>query len=128
MNRGKEMEIRLDLTQKGLAMAFKEHERIMLEHLWAVPDTIPVSVVEATSRELTEEVDSKLPSLDTTRPPPDRRSMIINAATRFVNLKIWDYREATGRGGYHKIYRAVMTEHTLRKMIRDTVVEKLTEG
>lgn len=121
----REVNLRLDLTQKGLATAFRDYERIMLEHLWAVPDTIPASIVEATSRELTEEVDRKLPWLDTTRSPPDRRSKIINAANRFVNLGIWDYREVTGKGGYRKIYRAVMTEHELRKMIMDLVVEKL---
>ena len=119
------MEIRLDLTQKGLAMAFRDYERIMLRHLWDVPDTIPVSIVEATSRELTEVVNKKLPSLDPTRTPPDIRSKIINAATRFINLKIWDYREETGKGGYHKIYHAKMTEHMLRKIIRDLVIEKL---
>lgn len=119
------MEIRLDLTQKGLAMAFKEHERIMLQHLWDVPDTIPVSIVEASSRELTEVVDSKLPWTHPTRPPPNHRSQVINAANRFVNLEIWGYHEVGGRGGYRKIYHAKMTESALRKMIRDLVVEKL---
>lgn len=124
----REVNLRLNLKQNGLATAFRDYERIMLEHLWDVPDTIPVSIVEATSRELTEMVDRKLPPPDPTRPPPDRRSKIINAATRFVELGIWDYREDTGKGGYYKIYHAKMTEHELRKMIMDLVVEKLTEG
>lgn len=121
----RKVNLRLDLKQDGLATAFRDYERIMLEHLWAVPDTIPVSIVEASSRELTEVVDRKLPPPDPTRPPPDRRSKIINAATRFIELGIWGYHEVSGRGGYRKIYHAKMTESALRKMIMDLVVEKL---
>ena len=118
----------LDLTQNGLAMAFKEHERILLRHLWDVPDTIPLSIVEASSRELTEVVDKELPPSDLTRPPPNRRSKIINAANRFVELGIWAYHEVPGRGGYRKIYRAVMTEYTFWKTVRNLIVEKITKA
>lgn len=110
----------LDLTQDGLAMAFRDYERIMLRHLWRHET---MQKPEAGSRELTDVVNSKL-----TPPPgrlPDRRSSIINAANRFVELEIWGYHEITGKGGYRKIYHAKMTEYTLRKMIRDLVAEKI---
>ena len=117
------MEIMLDLTKDGLSMAFNEREIILLEHLWDVPDTIPVSIVEASSRELTDVVNSNMSSLGRT---PDRRSSVINAANRFVGLGIWDYRETTGKGGYRKIYRATMREYTFWKTVRNLVVEKIT--
>ena len=119
------MEIKLDLTKDGLSMAFNEPEIILLEHLWDVPDTIPVSIVEASSRELTDVVNSNM-SPPPGRPSPDRRSSVINAANRFVGLGIWDYRETTGKGGYRKIYRAVMKEYTFWKTVRNLVVEKIT--
>ena len=120
------MEIVLDLTKDGLAMAFNELEIIILEYLWDVPDTIPLSFVEAGARELTDVVNSNM-SPPPGRPLPDRRSSVINAANRFVELGIWAYREVTGKGGYRKIYRAVMTEYTFWKTVRNLVVEKITK-
>jgi len=108
-------------------MAFRDYEQVMLRHLWKIDETIAgwrEDRAEAGSRELTGVVNRELPPPGSTS--PNRRASIINAANRFVDNGIWGYHEVTGKGGYRKLYYAIMTEYDLWKAIKSLVLEKIT--
>ncbi|KKN06176.1 hypothetical protein LCGC14_1079830 [marine sediment metagenome] len=118
----------MDLTQDGLAMIFRDYAVVMLEHLWrSTGDTIPVSMPpEASSRELHIIINEKLPP--TKRGGQGRsRASIIKAADRFVDAKLWDCREESCKGGYRRIYWAIVTEGDLWKAVKKRVDEKLAQ-
>ena len=129
------MKLKLDLTQSGLPMVFKEYEIIMLRHLWKEenlpPDKVPTfrpKTYGSNSSTLTTVVNRKMVERYGERPGGRwhaSRASVIKAGSRFAELEIWDYYEKTGKGGYQKVYHAKMTEVDLRQAIKDLVLENL---
>ena len=123
----------MDLTQDGLAMIFRDYEVVMLRHLWrSTGDTIPVSMPpEANSRELHTIVLRELTAAASNYRKGGKgrsRSAVINAANRFAEgYKLWGYREETCKGGYRRVYWAIVTEEDLWKAVRKIVNEKLAQ-
>ena len=111
----------IDLTQDGLAMMFRDYQVLMLEHLWRTGDLTPP---EANSRELHEAVNKILTPLGTARPAISRAS-VINAAKAFAESKIWGFREETCKGGYRRVYSAIMSEDDLWRTVRLMAIQKL---
>ena len=59
---------------------------------------------------------------------PDKgvsRASVIFFLNRMVDQGVLDYRTATGKGGYHRVYYPVMDERGYKKYLLKTVVESL---
>jgi hypothetical protein len=111
-------EMKVDLRQSGLAMLFREYEEIMVRRQWnggAKPTG---------SGDLWKHVNSVMPKKPDGRDAISRASVIF-AANRLVEAGIWDFKDATGKGGHHRRYFAAMTEDELWEAIKDTMNEKI---
>jgi predicted transcriptional regulator len=59
---------------------------------------------------------------------PDKsisRASVILFLSRMADQGVLDYRSATGKGGYHRIYYPIMDERGYKKHLLKTVVESL---
>lgn len=110
--------MKVDLSFDGLDMLYKPYEKIMVQHLWK-NDSEPIG-----SGNLWKYVNSMLPAKEDGRDAISRASVIF-AANRNVDDGIWDWKDATGKGGHHRLYFAAMTEAELWAAIRETVSEKI---
>lgn len=111
-------EMKINLSLEGLDMLYRLYEKIMVRHLWE-EDAVPIG-----SGAIWKHVNSVLP------PRPDgrdaiSRASVIFAANRNVDSGIWDYKDATGKGGHHRRYFAKMSEADLWTAIKETVDSKV---
>jgi len=53
------------------------------------------------------------------------RASIILALNRFVDQGVLGWRDATGKGGHHKVYYPLMDEEGYKKYLVKTIVESL---
>ena len=112
------MEMKINLSLEGLDMLYRLYEKIMVEHQWR-DGAVPMG-----SGALWKHVNKVLP------PRPDgrdaiSRASVIFAANRNVDAGIWDWKDATGKGGHHRRYFAKMSEAELWMAIKETVDSKL---
>ncbi len=113
-----EMEVKVDLRQKGLSLLFKSYEIIMVEYAWEE------GVEPTASGKLFLMVNERLPEGQTMS-----RASVIFAANRFVEkYKIWGYRMATGKGGYCRLYFAKVTQEEAWKLLARTFASKVVEA
>ena len=109
------MDLKLNLSSGtvGLDSMFKLYEEIMLRYMWNAEPTgsgkIWVHVLEELAK-----VEDKI-----------SRASVIFAANRFVEAKIWTYTTATGKGGHHRVYSAVMTEEQMWLKVRELATGKI---
>lgn len=109
--------MKIDLRQNGLGMLFRQYEEIMVRHMWQ-------EGIEPTgSGKIWQVVNEKLQEKD----PEDSisRASVIFAANRNVDNGIWDWKDATGKGGHHRRYFAKMSEAEMWASIRGTMDEKI---
>ena len=90
---------RFDPTQLGLRKILREYEELALRYMWEVGED------GAKSRFVWERVNEDLGEGKSIS-----RASIINSMNRLVDQGILGYRDATGKGGYHKIYYPLMDE------------------
>ena len=106
---GWEMDLTLDLTEKGLEMFFKPYQIAALDLLWNNDEHL-------SSREVWEQVNEKLDGTIS-------RASIINFLNASVENGLLDYMETTGKGGYRRLYTPklskVETSKYLSKIVQD---------
>ncbi len=108
------MEMKIDLRKNELAMLFREYEEIMASYAWGndIEPTGSGGLFRMTNEKLGE---GKTMS----------RASIIFAANRFVDSGIWDYEDATGKGGHHRRYFAKATQPEMWRDLTETFLQKV---
>jgi len=105
---------KLDPSKQGLRKTLKEYEEIGLRYVWSIGKE------GVGSGKTWKAVNEKL--------GPDKsmsRASVIFFLNRMVDQGVLDYRSASGKGGYHRVYFPVMDERGYKKYLLKTVVESL---
>ena len=105
---------KFDPTKQGLRKTLKEYEEIGLRYVWSQGEK------GVSSGKTWVEVNEVL--------GPDKsisRASVIFFLNRMVDQRVLDYRSASGKGGYHRVYYPVMDERGYKKYLLKTVVESL---
>jgi len=105
---------KFDPSQPGLRKTLREYEELALRHIWEVGDE------GANSGETWRHVDERLGESDTIS-----RASIIFYLNRMVDQGVLGYRDATGKGGHHRIYVPRLDEKGYRKYLLRTVIESM---
>ena len=105
---------KFDPSQPGLRKTLKEYEELALRYVWSVGEK------GATSRPIHETVNSELGSGKS-----KSRASIINIMNKLVDQGVLAYREATEKGGHHKIYYPLMDEKGYVKYVLKTIIESM---
>lgn len=116
------LEMKVDLSFNDLDMLFKEYEEIAIRYMWAEGREPTGS--RKIWNEVCAEMSAKYPWGKWKDKQPISRASVIFAANRNVDAGIWDYRTATGKGGHHRRYFAIMTEEELWKALKKTANKK----
>jgi predicted transcriptional regulator len=105
---------RFDPTQPGLRKILREYEELALRYMWEVDED------GAKSRLLWERVNEELGEGKSIS-----RASIINSMNRLVDQGILGYRDATGKGGIHRIYYPLMDESGCATYLVKMMVESM---
>ena len=101
-------------SKHGLRKTLKEYEEIGLRYIWAQGEK------GANTGKTWKAVNEAL--------GPDKsisRASVIFFLNRMANQGVLNYRSATGKGGYHRIYYPIMDERGYKKHLLKTVVENM---
>ena len=105
---------KFDPSQPGLRKTLREYEELALRYLWEVGEE------GAGSGLIWRTVSEKLkPSGSISR------ASVIFAMNRFVDQGVLGFRDATGKGGHHKVYYPLMDEKGYVKYLVKTMVESM---
>jgi len=111
--------VKIDLVKTGLKSCFKPYKVLMLEHAWgALTEEEPEG-----SGKLWMKVNEMLPDGET-----KSRASIIFAANDFVDKGIWNFTDATGKGGHHRLYYPLMSQAEFWERLADTVKQRINEN
>ncbi len=102
----------LDPSKKGLRKIFSEYQASSLKYVWRRGRR------GANSREVWNHVRRTLGEGESIS-----RASVINFLNSMVEKGVLDYREATGKGGYHKVYFPRKTEGEFRRQVVKAVLE-----
>jgi len=105
---------KFDPSKSGLRKTLKEYEEIGLRYIWNQ------GAKGVGSGKTWKAVNEAL--------GPDKsisRASVIFFLNRMVDQGVLDYRSATGKGGYHRVYFPIMDERGYKKHLLKTVVESL---
>jgi predicted transcriptional regulator len=105
---------KFDPSKQGLRKTLKEYEEIALRYVWSLSEE------GVGSGKTWKAVNEAL--------GPDKsmsRASVIFFLNRMVEQGVLDYRSASGKGGYHRVYYPVMDERGYRKYLLKTVVKSL---
>ena len=105
---------KFDPSKHGLRKTLKEYQEIGLRYIWNQGEK------GASSGKTWKAVNEAL--------GPDKsisRASVIFFLNRMVDQGVLDYRSATGKGGYHRVYFPNMDERGYKKHLLRTVVESL---
>jgi predicted transcriptional regulator len=105
---------RFDPTQLGLRKILREYEELALRYIWEVGED------GAKSRLLWERVNEELGEGKSIS-----RASIINSMNRLVDQGLLGYRDATGKGGIHRIYYPLMDESGCASYLVNMMVKSL---
>lgn len=116
------MDVTVDLSLNGMPMLFKEYQEKALRVVWDSEEGV-------ISREVWEAVNKQMGAKENGREasyhkPSISRASIINFLNAMVDLEVLGYTERTGKGGYHRVYRPLMTEMELWLAVRGAMVQK----
>jgi hypothetical protein len=103
--------LKLDLSESGLDMLFKLYQQKALSILWDHLEGL-------NSRQVWEMTNKKIP--DTIS-----RASIINFLNDMAEYGLLDYREESGKGGYHRIYWHKYDRNGFSKYLKDIVQKAL---
>ncbi len=105
---------KFDPSQDGLRKTLKEYEEVALRYLWEIGEE------GANSGLIWNVVNEKLkPSGSISR------ASIILAMNGFVDQGVLGWRDATGKGGHHKIYYPLMDEKGYLEYLLKTMVDSM---
>ena len=113
--------MKLDTNQEGLYALYSPHEAEILKHLW---DTA-LSVGDAKNSRYVH--NWQLEALPDIGLKSKSRATIINFLNELVNDGVLDYKERTGKGGYHRMYWIRLKRDDFEGHVRKTIADKLDE-
>lgn len=105
------MNLKMDLSQSGLSMFFKDYQYEALNVLWS-------SDTGLLSRNVWEQVNANLPDSIS-------RASIINYLNDMLEIDILKGEDETGKGGHRTRYSPAMSEQELKKHLSEIVDKKL---
>ncbi len=105
---------KFDPSKPGLRKTLREYEELILRHIWSVGEE------GAASGSTWKTVNIQLGPGNSIS-----RASVIFALNRFVDQGVLGWRDATGKGGHHKIYHPLMDEKGYRKYLLKTMVESM---
>ena len=105
---------KFDPSQPGLTKTLREYEELALRYLWEVGEE------GAGSGLIWKTVNKQLGTGKSIS-----RASVIFAMNRFVDQGVLGWRDATGKGGHHKIYYPLMDEEGYLKSLLKTMVESM---
>jgi len=105
---------KFDPSQSGLRKALREYEELALRYLWEIGEE------GAGSGLIWKVVNEKLKLGGSIS-----RASVIFAMNRFVDQGVLGFRDATGKGGHHKVYYPLMDEKGYVKYLLKMIVESM---
>jgi len=107
---------KFDPAETGLRKTLREYEEIALRYIWSLGDEGAGSgkAWEHVNRELSEGKSIS-------------RASIIFYLNRMVDEGVLGFRDATGKGGHHRIYITKLDESGYKKYIVRTLLESVTK-
>jgi len=105
---------KFDTSKPGLRKTLREYEELTLRHIWYVGEE------GAASGSTWETVNIQLGPGNSIS-----RASVIFALNRFVDQGVLGWRDATGKGGHHKIYYPLMDEKGFKVYVARTVIQSL---
>jgi len=105
---------KFDPSEPGLRKTLKEYEELALRYIWEVGEA------GANSGETWRNVSKRLKEGRTIS-----RASIIFYLNRMVDQGVLGFRDATGKGGHHKVYYPLMDEKGYLKYLLKTMVESM---
>ena len=105
---------KFDPSQPGLRKTLREWEELALRSMWNV------RADGANSRAVWERVNEEL-----SEGKSISRASIIVFLKKLEGQGVLGYRDATGKGGHHKIYYPLMDEEAYKKCLIKTMVESM---
>jgi len=110
------MSFKIELSERGFRMFFKEYKELSLRTLWSDPEHM------FSSEEVYRIVNEKLPDGATIS-----RASIINFLQNMAEKGLLEREFATGKGGTHGIYQCRYDEAGLKKHLTWAVLDRLVE-
>ena len=105
---------KLDPSQQGLRKTLKEYEELALRFIWEIGEEGAGSGITWST------VNERLGEGKTIS-----RASIIFFLNRMVDQGVLSWRDATGKGGHHRIYYTNLDEVEYRKYILRTVIKSM---
>jgi len=106
----------IDPSKTGLRKTLREYEELALRYIWET------GTEGAGSGSTWSAVSERLGEGKTIS-----RASIIFFLNRMVDQGVLSWRDATGKGGHHKIYVTKLDEVEYRKYVLKTVIESMIE-
>jgi len=103
--------LKLDLSESGMKMFFKEYQIVVLDVLFDNPDGL-------NSRQVWQKTNEIIPNTIS-------RASIINFLNSLVDLEILEHKEISGKGGYRRIYWHQYSKNDLSKFLSNEVTNAL---
>ena len=105
---------KFDHEKEGLSKTLKEYEVNALRYVWSMGEE------GASSGKIWAITNERLGSDKTIS-----RASVIFFMNRMVDQGVLNYRNATGKGGHHRIYFPLLDEKGYKKHLLKTIVESL---
>jgi predicted transcriptional regulator len=105
---------KFDPTQSGLRKTLREYEELAMRYMWGVGEE------GAGSGKTWTVVNERLGAEKTIS-----RASVIFFLNRMVDQGVLGFRDATGKGGHHRIYYPLMDEDGYKKFVLKTIVESM---
>ncbi len=106
--------LKIDPSKIGLRKTLREYEELGLRYVWEIGEE------GANSGRVWRNVNERLGEGKTIS-----RASIINFLNRMVDQGVLSWRDATGKGGHHRIYVTKLDEVEYKKYILRTVVQSM---
>jgi predicted transcriptional regulator len=101
-----------DPSQRGLRKTLKKYEEIALQYLWKEAEGKSSIIWKYVNKELAPDESIS-------------RASIINCLNDMVDNGVLNYREATGKGGHHRVYSAALSEPGYTEYLTKTIISSL---
>ncbi len=113
------LSVKIDLAKTGLESCFKPYKVLMLKYAWAsLTEDEPQG-----SGHLWLKVNELLPDGET-----KSRASVIFAANDYVDMGIWGFEDATGKGGHHRKYFPLISEDEFWERLAEAVKQRINES
>ena len=105
---------KFDPSKEGLRKTLREYEELALRYLWSIGEE------GAGSGKAWREVNEALGAEKTIS-----RASVIFFLNRMVDQGVLGFRDATGKGGHHRIYYPLMDEREYKKYVLKTIIDSM---